>query len=136
MLSHLSHATTQETAKLRLNFVMIRARSVAESVAFYEGIGLQFKEHQHGTGPAHYCADLGAGAFEIYPAIEDIPTQNVVRIGFVISNLNETTRRLAEMGHRILVRPAQTQWGYRAVLADPDDNRVEIVQGNAEKGHQ
>ncbi len=132
MLSNTPHANTQEASMPRLNFVMIRASDVATSVAFYENFGLQFKEHQHGTGPTHFCADLGAWAFEIYPAADDIATQNVVRIGFAISNLDETIVRLEAMGHRILVPPAQTQWGYRAVVVDPDDNRVELVQGQAE----
>ena len=132
MLSNMPNSNTQEASMPRLNFVMIRASYISVSVSFYENLGLQFTEHQHGTGPTHFCADVGAWAFEIYPAVDDMATQNVVRVGFAISNLDETIERLQAMGHRVLVQPTQTQWGYRAVVIDPDDNRVELVQGQAE----
>ena len=132
MLSNMPNSNTQEASMPRLNFVMIRASDISVSVSFYENLGLQFTEHQHGTGPTHFCADVGAWDFEIYPAVDDMATQNVVRVGFAISNLDETIERLQAMGHRVLVQPTQTQWGYRAVVIDPDDNRVELVQGQAE----
>jgi len=50
-----------------LSLVTIRARSPERSVNFYRQLGLEFEEHQHGSGALHWCALIGSTAFEIYP---------------------------------------------------------------------
>ena len=54
--------------------VVLRARDVTATRAFYESMGLRFVEEQHGTGPRHAAADCGEWVLEIYPATANAPT--------------------------------------------------------------
>lgn len=114
----------------QLNLLVIRAADVSASVSFYETLtGEPFAAEKHGNGPEHFSAKLGAVLLEIYP-LADKPPSNV-RLGFEVADLAETAARIREAGFEIVSEPKDSPWGRRAVVADPDGNRVELLSPEA-----
>ena len=109
-----------------LNLVVIRAADPDRSAEFYRLLGLTFTKHRHGTGPEHYAAE-GPVVFEIYPRGAGEATA-ATRLGFRVAALNTLIDKLEASGTPILTLPAQTEWGYRAVVADPDGHKVELLE--------
>ena len=95
--------------------------------AFYERLGLSFIQHRHGSDTEHHAAELGGTVFEIYPAKEgDVPTK--IRLGFQVESVDMLVRGLEANGVTIVSVPKDSEWGRRAVVADPDGNRVELTE--------
>jgi catechol 2,3-dioxygenase-like lactoylglutathione lyase family enzyme len=109
-----------------LNLIVIRAVDPNRSVAFYQLVGLNFTKHRHGTGPEHFASEEGPIVFEIYPRGDGTGTA-ATRLGFKIASLDETMAVLQAAGVPVHTSPAPTEWGYRAVVLDPDGHRVELV---------
>jgi catechol 2,3-dioxygenase-like lactoylglutathione lyase family enzyme len=110
-----------------LNLIVIRVADVAASRRFYETVGLRFSSERHGDGPEHLAADFGGVIFEIYPRGQSQLTSGL-RLGFRVSSVATTVSSLEQIGAKIVSRPAGSQSGLRAVVIDPDGNRVEIVE--------
>jgi lactoylglutathione lyase len=112
-----------------LSLVVLRSADIESAKDFYTRLGLSFCPEQHGQGPRHYSAKLGRLVLEIYPCQEsNMPSP--VRIGFHVARLDETLESLRANGTRI-IQPAQdSPWGRRAVVEDPDGNRVELASAS------
>ena len=85
-------------------------------------------EHQHrrhGEGAEHYACEDGPLVFEIYPQAG--ASTAATRIGFVVAALDELVADLAELGS-LIAPPKASPWGRRAVVADPDGHRVELIE--------
>ena len=115
-----------------LNLLVVRSIDMDRMRVFYELIGLVFERHRHGNGEEHFAAELPGGmVFEIYPVREgDCPTTSL-RIGFRVADCDGTVGRIEAAGHKVHSRPADSPWGRRAVVADPDGHKVEIVQAHS-----
>jgi len=112
-----------------LNLVVLRSPDLARAAAFYTRLGLQFRQHRHGSGPEHFAAELpGGGVFELYPVTEGASTLGT-RIGFRVPSVDEAVAALSGYPGAILSAPCDSEWGRRAVVADPDGHKVELVQG-------
>lgn len=110
-----------------LSLVVLQARDVESAKEFYSRLGLSFIAEQHGTGPRHYSATLGQLVFEIYPCRADAPSAPQ-RVGFRIPSVDETVETLRRRGTLVVTEPKPSSWGRRAVVEDPDGNRVELSQ--------
>jgi lactoylglutathione lyase len=112
-----------------LNLVVLRSVDLARAVDFYTCIGLQFSREQHGVGPVHFAAELVGGAvFELYPIGDRMPTAGM-RVGFRVPSVAATIAALADYPEAVLSPPWwDVRWGWRAIVADPDGHRVELVQ--------
>ncbi len=110
-----------------LCLVVIYARDIAASRSFYDQLGLRFQEEQHGTGPRHFAATLASTVLEIYPR-QDGQEPGRVRLGFNVRSVDRLVDRLRSSGTRILSTPKASSWGRRAVVEDPDGNRVELME--------
>lgn len=110
-----------------LNLIAIRAADPDRSAEFYRLLGLTFTKHRHGTGPEHFVSEEGAFVFEIYPRGDGLGT-TATRLGFRVASLDTTMAALASAGVQVITPPAQTEWGYRAVVLDPDGHRVELLE--------
>lgn len=115
-------------SQITLNLIVLRTADIERSLAFYRALGLQFKQHQHGSGAVHYASTLGAVVLELYPQRNEADTTRAVRIGFAVSNLDLVLAELEQQGARIITAPHQSPWGRRAVLADPDEHRIELTE--------
>lgn len=111
-----------------LNLVVLRVADIEASAAFYGRLGLQFIRHAHGTGPQHYASDAGGVTFELYPRSPAQPACTSTRIGFSVQDVDAVVAVLCDvLGARILAPVADSQWGRRAVVIDPDGHHVELV---------
>jgi lactoylglutathione lyase len=111
-----------------LNLVVLRSTDMARAVEFYSRLGLSFARHQHGSGPEHYAAELGGGVFELYPQSPGGPSTLGTRIGFSVPSLDAAIAALSDYSAAIISPPKDSEWGRRAVVADPDGHRVELLQ--------
>ena len=110
-----------------LNLVVIAARDLEATKEFYGLLGLDFSSEQHGSGPRHYAASSGSTTFEIYPS-DEAELRNPVRIGFQVSVVDHTIETFLRAGAKIVSMPKDSPWGRRAVVEDPEGNRVELAQ--------
>ena len=66
---------------------------------------------------------------ELYPVSEKQPVSVSTRIGLFTDNLDATLALVRAVPGAKLVTPIQnSEWGCRAVVADPDGHRVELTQ--------
>jgi hypothetical protein len=97
-------------------------------MAFYSRLGLQFTRHRHGTGPEHFSAELPSCVFELYPKSADDPSTLGTRIGFTVESVDGVILALSDFPKAVVSPAKDSDWGRRAVVADPDGHRVELVQ--------
>ena len=99
---------------------------MADSVAsreFYEGLGLTFRQEQHGAGPEHLSTVVGRVVFELYPAGADLLTR-VLRIGLAVADLASVVERCGPA-----VVDDRERAGHRVVVVqDPDGHKIELTQ--------
>ena len=112
----------------RLNLVVIRSADIERAMAFYAQLGLHFRKHRHGNGPEHYSAELGDVVFELYPTGADGKSSLGTRIGFAVRSVDEAIKALRDYPEAIVSPAKDSEWGRRAVVADPDGHRIELLQ--------
>jgi lactoylglutathione lyase len=115
-------------SNVTLNLVVLRSADVARAAAFYSCLGLQFKKHRHGSGPEHLSAELPGGVFELYPLAADGASTLGTRIGFRVPSVDAVLSALSDFPGAVISAPRDSEWGRRAVVADPDGHKVELVQ--------
>ncbi|MES2923175.1 MAG: VOC family protein [Verrucomicrobiota bacterium] len=113
---------------IALNLVVLRSTDMERAAKFYSLLGLNFTRHRHGSGPEHFAAEVGGGVFEIYPQAADGPSTLGTRIGFSVRSLDSAINALSEYPGAVISAPKDSQWGRRAVIADPDGHRIELVE--------
>src|SRR5712671_7450025 len=111
-----------------LNLVVLRSSNITRAVAFYTQLGLQFISHRHGSGPEHFAAELPGGVFELYPLAADGASTLGTRIGFRVPSVDAALAALSDYPAAVVTPPSDSEWGRRAVVADPDGHRVELLQ--------
>jgi catechol 2,3-dioxygenase-like lactoylglutathione lyase family enzyme len=114
--------------QIALNLVVLRSPDTARAVEFYSRLGLRFTLHQHGNGPEHFAAELGDSVFELYPLSADGSPTLGTRIGFSVPSLDSAIAALSDYLDVVISPPKDSPWGRRAVIADPDGHRVELLQ--------
>ncbi len=113
---------------LALNLVVLRSSNLERARGFYERLDLQFTRHRHGSGPEHLSAELGGCVFELYPQSSNDVSTLGTRIGFRVPSLETAIAALNDFPTAIISPPQVFPWGRRAVVADPDGHRIELVQ--------
>ena len=63
-----------------LNLLVLYTEKLEENLKFYESLGLEFKQEQHGSGPVHYAYEKDGVVFELYPTSKNNPTSSC-RVG-------------------------------------------------------
>jgi lactoylglutathione lyase len=112
-----------------LSLLVLKTRQMDRLRAFYGSLGVQFLEERHGNGPVHYAGRIGDAVLEVYPLRDDgTPPDTTTRLGFMVEKVNEVVEALQANGHMIVTQPRETEWGYRAVVCDPDGRAVELYQ--------
>lgn len=113
---------------IALNLVVLRSGDIERAADFYGLLGLRFSRHRHGKGPEHFAAETAGGGFEIYPLSSDGASTFGTRVGFSVASLDDTLAALHDHPQAVVSPAADSPWGRRAVVADPDGHRVELVQ--------
>ena len=112
-----------------LSLIVLKTQQLDSLFSFYTALGIELIEEQHGKGPVHYAGRIGDAVFEVYPLPDkDTEADTTTRLGFVIQKLDETIDKLEAMGVTIITKPKNTDWGYRAVVRDPDGRSVELYE--------
>ena len=113
----------------QINLVVLRVAEIERALNFYRCIGLEFKKHAHGAGPEHYACQNENLVFELYPASSENPVCASTRIGFRVEDVDAIVARLRELQvARVISEPKDSEWGRRAVIADPDGHRIELTK--------
>ncbi|MEK0450952.1 MAG: hypothetical protein RL088_3220 [Verrucomicrobiota bacterium] len=120
--------TTESSNILSLNLVVIRSPDAEQSAAFYRCLGLEFARHRHGNGPEHFAAELPGGVFEIYPLSPDASPTSGTRIGFSVISVDRAIEAIIGYPNSVVSAPKESEWGRRAVVADPDGHRIELIE--------
>lgn len=114
-------------AETELNLVVLRSPDLERSARFYRALGIPLVREQHGTGPEHFAGRAGHVIFEIYPQGNGEGTTKT-RIGFSVGSLTYVLSVVESAGGTVISNPQDTEWGRRAVVADPDGHRVELAE--------
>ncbi|WP_188194166.1 glyoxalase/bleomycin resistance/dioxygenase family protein [Nonomuraea sp. SYSU D8015] len=92
------------------SLIVLYTDHLQECALFYISLGLPLQAEQHGNGPKHYAAELGATVFEVYPASDRRPPTGSLRLGFRVP-AHAVVRRLPPGRH---------------LLTDPDGRTVDL----------
>lgn len=113
---------------LELKLIVLRSSTPSAARDFYAALGFEFSEEQHGRGPLHYAAACGANGaiLEIYPLRSGDVVDPSLRLGFAVEDLEKAVAQLASAGAVVASPIADTQWGRRAVVVDPDGRSIEL----------
>ena len=118
-------ALAEAPSPATLSLVVLQSLQPEAVKEFYCLLGLSFIEEQHGNGPMHYSTTMGSLVLEICPSKNGSPP-TPLRIGFKVPCVDRTIEILRSRGTRIIREASDSPWGRRAVVEDPDGNRVEL----------
>ena len=77
-------------ADVSLTLLVLKTRQVEQLRAFYQTLGVNLVEEQHGKGPVHFAGRAGAVVIEVYPLPDDgSPVDSSTRLGFNVENVAE-----------------------------------------------
>ena len=112
-----------------LKLVELKTARLDRAREFYAALGVTFAEEQHGAGPLHYTGQVGAAVLELYPLPAGVSLPDVTtRLGFAVDRLDEVVETIRRSGGYVLSPPERAEWGYRAVVRDPDGRAVELYE--------
>jgi lactoylglutathione lyase len=112
-----------------IRLLVLRTGDIKKLADFYILLGFNFTYHQHDKSPFHYSAQIGQTVVEIYPlAKSQLVPDNHLRMGFGIDDFTITIQKLQEVGIKFLMEPAQTEFGWMAIIADPDGRKIELYK--------
>ena len=112
-----------------IRLLVLRSNDPKKLADFYSLFGLTFDLHKHGNSPFHYSASIGQTILEIYPLAKNQtePDKNL-RLGFGIDNFDQTVLTLKELQVPFSLEPTQTEFGFMAVISDPDERKIELYR--------
>ena len=114
---------------MELKLLVLRTGDTQKLADFYNLFGLTFEYHQHGNSPFHYSSTLGQTVLEIYllTKSQTEPDKNL-RLGFGLDNFDETIQKLIAQGISFSLEPTLTDFGFMAVISDPDERKIELYK--------
>ena len=120
---------------MELGALILFANQLAETVSFYQALGLPLEEESHDDGPLHFACDLGTlhvavfqGAPGTHPPFR---TAGGVLPGLAVPSLDGALESAEALGAKIVQRPTEYPWGMRALVEDPDGRTVELFERTA-----
>jgi predicted enzyme related to lactoylglutathione lyase len=112
---------------MNINLIVLKTSNPVALASFYEQLGIKFDHHRHDTGPLHYAAEIDGVVFEIYPLPKNREkADDTLRLGFTVDDLTRTVESLRSSGAKIVQEAVVTEWGYGAIVEDPDGRKVEL----------
>ena len=116
-------------SNVNLRLLVLKTPQVDRVVRFYEALGFAFVAERHGSGPEHYSAGLGDGIIEIYPLPDKQEVDTSTRLGFSVADPDTVVNRAEQLGGGVVRRGRDTEWGYLAIVTDPDGRTLELYRG-------
>lgn len=114
---------------MELKLIVIRTDNPQRLSDFYSLLGLVFDYHKHGNSPYHYGTTIGETVVEIYPLTKSQNTPDKsLRLGFTIDHFDEVIEKLKSLNTVFSSEPSQTDFGFIAVIEDPDGRKIELYK--------
>lgn len=114
---------------MNIRLLVLRTGSPEKTVAFYGLLGFIFDYHKHGNSPYHYTTQIGETILEIYPfAKNQTEADKNLRLGFAIDDFDRIINTLKKHQVTFVLEPAQTDFGFMAIIIDPDDRKIELYK--------
>ena len=117
---------------MQLKLIVLRTPDQKALVEFYTLLGMVFEYHKHGNSPYHYSAHIGETVLEIYPInkTQTAPDKDL-RLGFTIDNFDDALSQIEKLSYKVLAQPSNTEWGYMAIVQDPDGRKIELYKNHS-----
>ena len=114
---------------MQIKLLVIRTPDLSRLAAFYELLGLKPEYHKHGNSPYHYSAQIGNIILEIYPLAKgQAEADKELRLGFEIDSFENVVDLLKEKETTFISEPIQTEFGFMAIVKDPDGRKIELYR--------
>lgn len=112
-----------------IRLLVLRTSDPKKLADFYGLFGLYFEYHKHGNSPFHYSTTIGKTVLEIYPLTKNqAEADRNLRLGFGIDDFEETILKLQKSDIKFSLEPTQTNFGYMAIICDPDGRKIELYK--------
>ncbi|MCA9074239.1 MAG: bleomycin resistance protein [Planctomycetaceae bacterium] len=112
----------------RLNLVVLRVLDLERCRLFYEALGVDLTQEQHGSGPVHLASDFGDLVLELYPATEKSPPTIGAQLGFDVDALDKSIASAVDADGKVVSGPICGANPRRAILADPEGHRIHLSE--------
>jgi hypothetical protein len=114
---------------MQLTLLVIRSAIPDQLAEFYSLLGLTFEYHRHGQSPYHYSTNIGPTVLEIYPLTKSQEkADNTIRLGLSIDSFDMRMQDLTNRNITFHHPPSQTEWGFMAIIADPEGRKIELYK--------
>ena len=114
---------------MQLKLIVLRTPDQKALADFYTLLGLKFDYHKHGNSPYHYSAHIDETVLEIYPLSKtQTAADKDLRLGLSIENFESTMTALQDSNVNIVTPATQTEWGFMAIVQDPDGRKIELYK--------
>src|SRR5262245_13796551 len=108
---------------MRLNQVTVAAADLAESIAFYETLGLRLIVHSEHY--ARFELPDGESTFSLHTVVGPIPRENAPQIYLECADVDQEVARRKRAGVAVEREPVMQTWLWReAWLRDPAGNAL------------
>ena len=104
---------------MKLNLFVLRCKDIEVTKKFYEKLGFEFIEEQHGKGPVHYSCDVGGVLLELYPLKGELSLDQS-RLGFSIE------LKYIEAMQNEMLSSYEFDGIEVMVVQDPDGRKIEL----------
>ena len=112
-----------------IKLIVIRTPDLQALSKFYKALGVSLKYHKHGKSPYHSSGSVGETVIEIYPLAKDQATVDThLRIGIGLDDFDNVMSTLKSLEVRFIMEPGSTEFGYMAIVMDPDSRKVELYK--------
>lgn len=114
---------------MEIRLLVIRTLEIERLANFYALLGLTFEYHKHGKSPYHYSALVGNTILEIYPLAKgQTEADKELRLGFALDDFENAMTTLKDRDVEFVSEPMQTDYGFMAIIKDPDGRRIELYK--------
>jgi len=111
---------------MHLTLLVLRCSDIKQTKAFYERLGMEFIQEQHGNSPIHYATQMGEMLLELYPSKDEYIDNT--RLGFALEVEDVNNFLVAQNIAIVSSYCINDKKVY--VVVDPDGRRVEIKLEN------
>jgi lactoylglutathione lyase len=112
-----------------IRLLVLRTSDTKKLADFYSLFRLTFDYHKHGNSPFHYSASIGQTVLETYPLTKSqTEADKNLRLRFGIDNFDQTVLTLRELQVPFSLEPTQTDFGFMAIISDPDERKIEFYK--------
>lgn len=108
---------------MALSLLVIRARDIETTAAFYRALGLDFTSEQHGQGPQHFASEQNDFVLEIYPLkASQSEVNDSIMLGFRVESLEAALESIQSEAE---IKTGDARF---CIVRDPDGRTVRLEE--------